>query len=106
VVFEVPTSLPGDFHKVSNEGVSKTMARPAVRLPIIELGQTNSSEAGSSYGVIERRHCRASEHKGVAAEVRVSTDRFRLGAAVQLSTTKVKKLHNRSRSQPRNLLQS
>ena len=71
--------IAGDFHEMSDEGVSKAVARPAIRLPIIELSQAGSSEAGPSYGVIERRHCRASEHEGAAAEVRVSTERFRFG---------------------------
>jgi len=58
---------------MSDERVSKAVADPSVRLPIIELSQPSGSEAGPSYGVIERRHCSASEYEGAAAEVRVST---------------------------------
>lgn len=71
-----------DFHEMSDEGVSKAMARPSVRLSIIKLGQTSSSEAGSRYRIVERRHCRSSEHECAAAEVRVSTERFRFSKSL------------------------
>src|SRR5215216_3739915 len=63
---------------MSDECVSKAVARPSIRLPIIELSQARSSEAGSRYRIVERRHCRASEYKGAAADGRVGTERFRL----------------------------
>jgi hypothetical protein len=71
-----------DFHEMSDEGVSKAMACPSVRLSIIKLGQTSSSEAGSRYRIVERRHCRASEYKGAAAKGRISAERFRLSKAL------------------------
>lgn len=64
--------ITSDFHEMSDEGVSKAVVRPAIRLPIIELSQAGSSEAGPSYGVIERRHFRASEYEGAATKGRVS----------------------------------
>jgi hypothetical protein len=45
-------------------------------LSIIKLGQTSSSEAGSRYRIVERRHCRASEDEGAAAKGRVSLIRI------------------------------
>jgi hypothetical protein len=50
---------------------------PSVRLSIIKLSQASGSEAGARYRIVERRHCRASEYKGAAAEGRVSAERFR-----------------------------
>src|SRR5215813_2380081 len=58
------------------------MACPSVRLSIIKLGQTSSSEAGSRYRIVERRHCRASEYKGAAAKGRISAERFRLSKSL------------------------
>ena len=74
--------ITGDFHKMSNEGVSKAVACPSVRLSIIKLGQTSSSEAGSRYRIVERRHCRASEDEGAAAKGRVSAERLRISKSL------------------------
>ena len=74
--------VTSDFHKVSDEGVSKAMACPSVRLSIIKLSQTSSSEAGPSDAAIECRHCRATEYEGIATTGRVGADRFRLSKAL------------------------
>ena len=71
-----------DFHEMSDEGMSKAMACPSVRLSIIKLGQTSSSEAGSRYRIVERRHCRASEYEGAAAKGCVGAERFRLSKSL------------------------
>jgi hypothetical protein len=71
----------GDFHKVSNEGV-EGCDMSSCSLAHNKLGQTSSSQAGPSYGVIERRHCRASEHKGAVYEGPVGAERFRLSDAL------------------------
>ena len=75
-----------DSHKVSDEGVSKAVACPAVSLPIIEFSQASGSEAGPSDRVIKRGRCCASEYKGAAAEGRVSAERFRLSTSLSNAT--------------------
>ena len=74
--------VTGDFHEMSDEGVPKAVACPSVRLSIIKPGQTSSSEAGSRYRIVERRHYRASEDEGAATDGRVSAERFRLSKPV------------------------
>jgi len=69
--------ITGDFHKMSDKGVSKAVACPSVRLSIIKLGQTSSFEAGPRYRIVECRHCCASEYEGAAIEGCVSAERFR-----------------------------
>jgi hypothetical protein len=47
--------VTSDFHKMNNEGVSKAVACPAIRLSTIKLSQTSGSEAGSRYAVSQEQ---------------------------------------------------
>ena len=71
-----------DPHKVSYEGMSQAVTRPAVRLFILELSQTSGSHTGPCYGVI-KRNCRgAREYEGAATERRIGAERFRLSKSL------------------------